>query len=86
MYLAATVAVYPLAQPDYRAVDRAIETLRSKELELQVQTMHTEVYGPDEALFSALARAYRAAAELGPVVMVVTITNACSAPEPGSGE
>jgi hypothetical protein len=41
--------------------------------------MHTEITGSEEAVFQALQEAYKAAAELGPTVMTVTLSNACPA-------
>lgn len=73
----ATIAVYPLQQADYEAVHRAINALRSAEVSLDVQSMHTEITGNEEAVFQALQAAYKAAAALGLTVMTVTLSNAC---------
>lgn len=75
----ATVAIYPLQQTDYEAVHRAIAALHGAAVTVDVQTMHTEIRGSEEAVFQALQAAYRAAATLGATVMTVTIANACPA-------
>jgi hypothetical protein len=43
MMVSATVAVYPLRQPDYRAIEDAIEVLTHSGLSADVQPMHTEL-------------------------------------------
>ncbi len=79
MTVAATVAVYPLRQHDYRAIDAAIAALHASGLPIDVQPMHTELSGPLEAVLNALRAAFEAAAQHGVTVMTVTITNACTA-------
>lgn len=73
----ATVAVYPIGQPDNAAIERAIEALRGAGVVKEVRAMHTELAGDAEAVFGALRDAFRAAASLGGVVMTVSISNAC---------
>jgi uncharacterized protein YqgV (UPF0045/DUF77 family) len=82
MTVAATVAVYPLRQTDYAAVEAAIEALHSSGLPVEVQPMHSELSGSLEEVFAALRAAFEAAARYGVTVMTVTITNACT-PKPG---
>ncbi|MEN3026525.1 MAG: YkoF family thiamine/hydroxymethylpyrimidine-binding protein [Chlorobiota bacterium] len=77
MTVAATVAVYPLRQQDYRAIEAAIEALRSSGLDVDVQPMHTELSGPLDAVLDALRSAFQVAASHGVAVMTVTLTNAC---------
>ncbi|MCS7176618.1 MAG: thiamine-binding protein [Candidatus Kapabacteria bacterium] len=77
MTVAATVAVYPLRQQDYRAVEAAVEALCSSGLEVDVQPMHTELSGSLDAVLDALRSAFQAAASYGVTVMTVTLTNAC---------
>jgi uncharacterized protein YqgV (UPF0045/DUF77 family) len=72
-----TVAIYPLQQTDYEAVHRAISSLRESDVTVEVRAMHTEITGNSTAIFQALQQAYEAAAELGPTVMTVTLSNAC---------
>lgn len=75
--ITATVAIYPVQQEGWDAVDRAIEALRAAGLEVQVRTMQTEVTGEAAAVFRALQAAFQAAAALGGVVMNVTVSNTC---------
>ncbi|MCS7170043.1 MAG: thiamine-binding protein [Candidatus Kapabacteria bacterium] len=77
MNVAVTVAVYPLRQTDYQAIEAAIDALRSCGLLVEVQPMHTELSGPIEDVFLALRRAFEAAAHYGITVMTLTLTNAC---------
>ncbi len=78
MTVAATVAVYPLRQPDYRAIESALEALRSSGLSIDIQPMHTELSGPLDEVFAALRAAFEAACQHGVAVMVLTLTNACT--------
>jgi len=75
--ITATVAIYPLQQDGWEAVDRAIEALRAAGLELEVRTMQTEITGETAAVFRALHAAFEAAAGCGGVVMSVTVSNTC---------
>ena len=77
MIVTVQVAVYPLGQADFRAVDAAIETLRAAGLEVRVGSMHTEITGEVEVVFATLARAFADAAQFGGTVMTVTASNAC---------
>ena len=75
--ITATVAIYPMQQEGWDAVDRAIEALRAAGVEVEVRTMQTEVTGEAAAVFRALESAFEAAATLGGVVMTVTVSNTC---------
>jgi len=46
-------------------------------LEPQVGPMSTIVTGEDQLIFAALGDAFAKAAEVGQVVMTVTVSNAC---------
>jgi uncharacterized protein YqgV (UPF0045/DUF77 family) len=78
MNVSAQVAVYPLRQdrlsPAISAVDAA---LRAAGLDPEVGPMSTIVTGDAADVFSALQEAFVRAADLGHVVMTVTISNAC---------
>jgi uncharacterized protein YqgV (UPF0045/DUF77 family) len=77
----AVVAVYPLGQEGFTAVERALEALRSVEgVTVTVRAMNSELEGEDAAVFEALRRAWAAAAD-GAAVMTITLSNAC--PKPG---
>ncbi|KAA0238585.1 MAG: hypothetical protein DYG91_07590 [Chloroflexi bacterium CFX7] len=73
----ATVAVYPLQQEGWEAVDRAVAALRRPGVEVEVRAMQTEVIGETGAVFAALKAAFEAAAAQGMTVMAVTLSNAC---------
>jgi uncharacterized protein YqgV (UPF0045/DUF77 family) len=81
----ATVAIYPLGQADYAAVDAAIERLHGAGVAANVRPMHTEITGDETMCFAALRDAFQAAAALGGVVMTITVSNACPAPPRGEG-
>lgn len=76
----ATVAIHPLGQADYAAVDLAIERLRAGGVVAEVRSMHTEIAGEEDAVFAALQDAFRTAAAHGGVVMTVSVSNACPVP------
>ena len=73
------VALYPIGQGDWRAVDAAIGALRKEGLEVRVGSMHSEVSGDAVVVFAALGREFEAAADFGGAVMHVTASNACPA-------
>ena len=75
--ITATVAIYPMQQEGWDAVDRAIVALRAAGVEVEVRTMQTEITGETAAVFRALESAFEAAATLGGVVMTVTVSNTC---------
>ncbi len=79
--VAAQVSIYPLRQPSLSpAIEAALETFRERGLEVVPGAMSSVVSGDDDALFAALRDVFRRSAELGEVVMVVTVSNACPVP------
>ena len=81
--ITAQVSLYPLGQDNLSPpINSALETLDEHGLEKQTGTMSTLVWGDDEKVFPALAKAFRKAASQGETVMVITVSNAC--PWPGS--
>lgn len=82
----ATLAVYPLGEEGFRAVDRAVEALAASGVQYEVRAMQTEIAGEPDAVFRALRAAYDAAAAEGGVVMTVSISNACPLPEQNGRE
>lgn len=78
MRVSVTVAVYPIGQHDFRAINTAIEIFRKYPLQVEVQQMHTELEGEVDVVFRALQEAFHQAAEFGLTIMTVTISNACS--------
>ncbi len=77
----ASVAVYPLQADTSAGVERAISALQQAGVECEVGSMHTQILGSSEAVFAALQVAFNGAAELGPTVMIVTVSNACPLPD-----
>jgi uncharacterized protein YqgV (UPF0045/DUF77 family) len=78
MVASAQIAIYPLRQahlsPAVQAVD---EALAAAGLEPVVGPMSTLVTGEVERLFPALQTAFVRAAAQGPVVLSITLSNAC---------
>ncbi|MGD2155757.1 MAG: YkoF family thiamine/hydroxymethylpyrimidine-binding protein [Anaerolineales bacterium] len=80
--ISAQVSLYPLGKEDLSAeIDEALRILRQHDLEVIPSTMSTLISGDDEAIFTALQKALRHTSEQGRVVMVVTFSNACPAPD-----
>jgi uncharacterized protein YqgV (UPF0045/DUF77 family) len=76
-------SLYPLREPHLApALDRAMEGVRSTGLAPQVGTMSTYIEGDEDAVFEALKRAFRRAAEEGELVLMATVSNACRVPGP----
>ncbi len=76
-------SLYPLRDPNLSpALERAMEGVRSTGLTPQVGSMSTYLEGDETAVFEALRRAFRRAAEDGELVLVATVSNACRVPGP----
>jgi uncharacterized protein YqgV (UPF0045/DUF77 family) len=82
MIASAQISVYPLRQdrlgPAIGAVRKA---LADRGLAPQVGTMSTIVVGEDTEIFTAIGEAFAKAAELGHVVITITVSNACPIPD-----
>ncbi len=78
MISSAQVSVYPIRQ---ERVGPAIETVRAafeaRGLKPEIGPMSTRTVGESDLLFAALAEAFAKAADLGEVVMTITVSNAC---------
>jgi len=82
--LAGQVSLYPLGQDDISpAIDAALAVFAAHDLRVDTGPMSTTLSGEDDVLFAALHEATMAAASLGRMVMVVTLSNACAVPGPG---
>ncbi|MEX2230087.1 MAG: YkoF family thiamine/hydroxymethylpyrimidine-binding protein [Dehalococcoidia bacterium] len=80
--LAAQVSLYPLGQEELSpAIDEVLRVFETHGLQVAPGPMSTVLSGDDAALFAALHEATRAAAGLGKMVMVITVSNACAVPE-----
>lgn len=85
MGISAQVSLYPLGQEDLApAIGEIWKALAAHGLEYTPGPMSTLTWGDDEAILNALRDGFRRAAELGPAVLVITLTNAC--PVPGKEE
>jgi uncharacterized protein YqgV (UPF0045/DUF77 family) len=82
MIVSAQISVYPLRQDRLGpAIEMVRAALVSHGLAPQIGPMSTLVVGEDAAIFAALQQAFAKAAELGHVVMTVTVSNACPIPD-----
>jgi uncharacterized protein YqgV (UPF0045/DUF77 family) len=78
MIASAQISVYPLRQNHLGpAIAMVRESLAQAGLAPVVGAMSTVVTGEDRAIFAALADAFARAAEFGPVVLTITVSNAC---------
>jgi uncharacterized protein YqgV (UPF0045/DUF77 family) len=79
--ISAQLSLYPLGQADLApAIQAVLDTLAAHGLEYEVGGMSTTTWGDDEVVFAALRQAFVRAAELGPAVLSVTMSNACPMP------
>jgi uncharacterized protein YqgV (UPF0045/DUF77 family) len=78
MQISAQISLYPLKQPSLSpAIETAWMILEENQLDLKKGEMSTVVSGEAEKVFGAIKEVFLKAAELGPVSMVVTFSNAC---------
>jgi uncharacterized protein YqgV (UPF0045/DUF77 family) len=82
MNLSAQISIYPLRQARLGPAVEVVRAVLTKHgLSPQVGPMSTLVIGDDAVVFAALTEAFAEAASLGEVVMTVTASNACPAPD-----
>lgn len=80
--MSAQVSLYPLGQENLApGIQRVLEAFQRHGLPYEIGAMSTIVWGEDAAVFAALQDAFQDAAEYGPTVMVITVSNACPAPK-----
>ena len=78
MQISAQISLYPLKQERLSpAIERAWKILEESQLGLKKGEMSTVVSGETEEVFRAIKEVFLKAAELGPVSMVATFSNAC---------
>ena len=78
MIASAQISVYPLRQDRLGPAIEAVRvSLEDHGLTAAIGPMSTIVVGEDAMIFAALGEAFAKAAELGEVVMTVTLSNAC---------
>jgi uncharacterized protein YqgV (UPF0045/DUF77 family) len=76
--ISAQVSLYPLRQEKLSPViDKAMEIFKKHGLELETGAMSTLLVDNDDVIFEALKDVFREGAEIGEIVMVVTLSNAC---------
>ena len=79
--ISAQVSLYPLGQEDLSpAIEEIWKALGTQGLEHTAGPMSTLTWGSDDAVFEAIKNGFRRAAEFGPAVMVITLSNACPMP------
>jgi uncharacterized protein YqgV (UPF0045/DUF77 family) len=78
MQISAQISLYPLKQPSISpAIEEAWKILEEGKLDLKKGQMSSVVSGEAEEVFRAIKEVFLKSAELGPVSMVVTFSNAC---------
>jgi uncharacterized protein YqgV (UPF0045/DUF77 family) len=78
MLASAQIAIYPLRQARLSPAVQAVgDALRTAGLQPEMGPMSTLVTGEVERLFEALQAAFIRAATEGPVILTVTLSNAC---------
>ena len=81
MIASAQISVYPLRQDHLGpAIDAVRKALADHGLVSEVGPMSTIVVGEGAVIFAALGDAFAKAADLGDVVMTLTVSNACPIP------
>jgi uncharacterized protein YqgV (UPF0045/DUF77 family) len=82
MHIGTQVSLYPLGQQDLApAIQDIWEALDEAGVERQAGPMSTLAFGEDQLVLEALRRGFERAAQRGPAVMVITLSNACPLPE-----
>jgi uncharacterized protein YqgV (UPF0045/DUF77 family) len=78
----AQVSLYPLRQESLSpSIEGAIRIFKEHRLQVEIGPMSTWIAGDDETVLAAIQKAYRKAASSGAVVMTLTLSNACPAPQ-----
>jgi uncharacterized protein YqgV (UPF0045/DUF77 family) len=76
--IAAQVSLYPLGPAHLGpAIREALDVFRAHGLDVRPGEMSTVIGGTDADVFEAMRRAFTTIAEHSPVVMTVTVSNAC---------
>jgi uncharacterized protein YqgV (UPF0045/DUF77 family) len=76
--IAAQIAVYPLRQERLKpTIEKVTSALRAHGIAPEVGPLSTQIVGEVDTVFAALREAFVGAAASGPVVMTVTLSNAC---------
>lgn len=84
--VSAQVSIYPLRQAHLGpGISKAIQVFHNHGLTVRSDAMSTLIAGEPDAVIDGLKEAFRAAATLGEVAMVVTLSNACIVPSQPAG-
>lgn len=76
--ISAQISVYPLRRQSIaKAIEGALNALRTFDVEVNTGSMSTEMVGEEIEVFSAVHASFRAACAVGDAVMVMTVSNAC---------
>jgi uncharacterized protein YqgV (UPF0045/DUF77 family) len=79
-YISAQISVYPLGAGDLsERIERFVQSLTERGLEVRVGPMSSHTAGESEIVFSALRHAFDEIAAGGEVVLTATFSNACPA-------
>jgi len=78
MQVAAQISLYPLRQERLSpTIEEVWKAFSGRSVVVEKGSMSTVVLGEEEEVFAAVQEGFHAAAERGPVSMVVTFSNAC---------
>jgi uncharacterized protein YqgV (UPF0045/DUF77 family) len=78
MNIQAEISLYPLRKPNLaELIDRFLQHLRRRKLEVKIGTMSSHISGECKDLFSALGIAFEEAANEGEIVILIKVSNAC---------
>ena len=83
--ISAQLSVYPLRQTELTpGISAALDAISEHDVEKEIGTMSTMVWGDDEEVFKAILNAFRKASAVGKTTMVITVSNAT--PWPGKDD
>jgi len=81
MAISMQFSLYPLRQDRLGpTIEEALTVLRKQGLLVKTGEMSSVTWGGEEQVFAALKEAFAKSAERGPVVWVITLSNACPLP------
>jgi len=82
MAISMQFSLYPLRQDRLgAAIEEALNVLKDRGLVVKTGEMSSVTWGEEDQVFAALKEAFAKSRKRGPVVWVITLTNACPAPE-----
>jgi len=79
------ISIYPLRQAHLGpAIETALQAFRARSLDVRPGTMSTVIAGDSDVVFDALKASFEAAAGLGDIVMIASISNCCPKDRPAT--